>query len=143
MIGPVTGGYLNKEEYIRPFIRLFPIFKRLPYLFPIVVVCFLFLIALVIVIFCCKETLPKSDRIESHAKELSQLETSLLPSSAPKLPSVWSALAEKDTCLLVISYSTSVGSISTSFHQPCFHFFYHRLYRRHYQFPCHGRLRTG
>ena len=143
MIGPVTGGYLNKEEYIRPFIRLFPIFKRLPYLFPIVVVCFLFLIALVIVIFCCKETLPKSDRIESHAKELSQLETSLLPSSAPKLPSVWSALAEKDTCLLVISYSTSVGSISTSFHQPCFHFLCHRLYRRHYQFPCHGRLRTG
>ena len=143
MIGPVTGGYLNKEEYIRPFIRLFPIFKRLPYLFPIVVVCFLFLIALVIVIFCCKETLPKSDRIESHAKELSQLETSLLPSSAPKLPSVWSALAEKDTCLLVISYSTSVGSISTSFHQPCFHFFCHRLYRRHHQFPCHGRLRTG
>ena len=143
MIGPVTGGYLNKEEYIRPFIRLFPIFKRLPYLFPIIVVCFLFLIALVIVIFCCKETLPKSDRIESHAKELSQLETSLLPSSAPKLPSVWSALAEKDTCLLVISYSTSVGSISTSFHQPCFHFFCHRLYRRHHQFPCHGRLRTG
>ncbi|KAK8816627.1 hypothetical protein WA538_002488 [Blastocystis sp. DL] len=105
VIGPVTGGYLNKEEYICPFIRLFPIFKRLPYLFPIIVVCFLFLIALVIVIFCCKETLPKSDRIESHAKELSQLETSLLPSSAPKLPSVWSALAEKDTCLLVISYT--------------------------------------
>ena len=90
-----------------------------------------------------KPAIPKSDRIESHAKELSQLETSLLPSSAPKLPSVWSALAEKDTCLLVISYSTSVGSISTSFHQPCFHFFCHRLYRRHHQFPCHGRLRTG
>ena len=114
LIGPLIGGYLNKEEYIQPIVDRFPIFRDHPYLFPLLIVSIVFAIITILVIFLCKETLPKAERLNSHAKDLARLESesqdleaSLLDKSSFKKPTVFSLLMERNTFLLVTAYSTA------------------------------------
>lgn len=128
-LGPIIGGYLNKEEYIQPIVTHFPFLRTYPYLFPLLIVAFLFLIAIIIVIFCCKETLPKEDRLKSHAKDLARLgskshdlETSLLDNQQIKKPTVVSLLMERDAFLMITAYSNQhIVIFITSFHQFSFY----------------------
>lgn len=53
----------------------FPIFRDHPYLFPLLIVSIVFAIITILVIFLCKETLPKAERLNSHAKDLARLES--------------------------------------------------------------------
>lgn len=114
LIGPLIGGYLNKEEYIQPIVDRFPIFRDHPYLFPLLIVSIVFAIITILVIFLCKETLPKAERLNSHAKDLARLESesqdleaSLLDKPSFKKPTVFSLLMERNTFLLVTAYSTA------------------------------------
>ncbi|KAK8792266.1 hypothetical protein WA171_002518 [Blastocystis sp. BT1] len=112
LIGPLIGGYLNKEEYIQPIVDRFPIFRDHPYLFPLLIVSIVFAIITILVIFLCKETLPKAERLNSHAKDLARLESesqdleaSLLDKPSFKKPTVFSLLMERNTFLLVTAYT--------------------------------------
>ena len=113
VVGPLLGGFLNKEENIKPFVKLFPIFHAYPYLFPLVITSILILLTALFVIFFCKETLPKIDRLASHAEDLAkwgsrsaELKQAFLEeNSKTKPPTGWSILAEKDSVLMIITYS--------------------------------------
>lgn len=113
---------MNKEEYIQPIVNRFPIFREHPYLFPLLIVAVIFVITTLLVIFLCKETLPKAERLSSHSKDLAKLENQyqdlnnpLLDKPLFKKPSVFSLLMERNTFLLVTSYSTPlIFSFTTS-----------------------------
>ena len=113
VIGPLLGGFLNKEENIKPIVELFPIFHEYPYLFPIIIAATLMVLSTIIIVFFCKETLPKIDRLASHAEDLAkwgsrsaELKQAFLEeNSKTKTPTGWSVLAEKDSVLMIITYS--------------------------------------
>ena len=129
VFGPLLGGFLNKEENIKPFVKLFPIFHDYPYLFPIIIAASLIMLSIVFIIFFCKETLPKIDRLASHAEDLAkwgsrsaELKQAFLEENAKvKPPTGWSLLAEKDSVLMIIAYSRFI-LIYISFHIISYHF---------------------
>ena len=111
--GPILGGFLSKEENIRPIIEHFPIFHEYPFLFPLIIAAGLIFLTAIFLIFFCKETLPKIDRLASHAEDLAkwgsraaELKQAFLEeNSKTKPPTGWSILAEKDSVLMIITYS--------------------------------------
>ena len=70
--GPLLGGFLSKEENIKPVIKHFPIFRNYPFLFPLLIAAGLIFLTAIFIIFFCKETLPKIDRLASHAEDLAK-----------------------------------------------------------------------
>ena len=111
--GPLLGGFLSKEENIRPIIDRFPIFRDYPFLFPLLIAAGLIFLTAIFIIFFCKETLPKIDRLASHTEDLAkwgsrsaELKQAFLEeNSKTKTPTGWSVLAEKDSVLMIITYS--------------------------------------
>ena len=111
--GPLLGGFLSKEENIKPVIEHFPIFHDYPFLFPLLIAAGLIFLTAIFIIFFCKETLPKIDRLASHAEDLAkwgsratELKQAFLEeNSKTKPPTGWSLLTEKDSVLMIITYS--------------------------------------
>ena len=124
----------------------FPIFRDHPYLFPLLIVSIVFAITTILVIFLCKETLPKAERLNSHIKDLARLESksqdleaSLLDKPSFKKPTVFSLLMERDTFLLVVAYSTAfLFSFTTSAGEFIIHLLYYSIFSGCYQSPFYG-----
>ena len=83
----------------------------------------LILLTAIFVVFFCKETLPKIDRLASHTEDLAkwgsrsaELKQAFLEeNSKTKVPTGWSLLAEKDSILMIIAYSRLSSVISLFF----------------------------
>ena len=112
-MGPLIGGFLSNEENIKVISSHFPLFHKYHYLFPLLITALLFLLAIIFIIFCCKETLPKMNRLASHTADLAKwgsqsndLNRNLLSKDMKrKVPTSRSVLLEKDSILLVVAYS--------------------------------------
>ena len=123
VVGPLLGGFLNKEENIKSIVKLFPIFHDYPYLFPVIIAATLMVLSTIFILFFCKETLPKIDRLASHTEDLAkwgsrsaELKQAFLEeNSKTKAPTGWSLLAEKDSILMIIVYSRMIMMLNYSY----------------------------
>ena len=122
VIGPLIGGFLSNEDNIQTIIQHVPMFHEYHYLFPLLITASLFVLSVLFIVFFCKETLPKMNRLASHTSELAawgsqscdmnkstelDLKEGLLSNDMKRrVPSSCSVLMEKDSLLLISAYST-------------------------------------